>query len=78
MTKSDLADRLLQSGAVATRKEAHDIVEAVFAATKDALASGEDVKLSRFGNFIVRDKVARLGRNPQAGEMGSNSMGGGG
>ncbi|MDD5310089.1 MAG: integration host factor subunit alpha [Deltaproteobacteria bacterium] len=68
MTKSDLADRLLASGAVSTKAEAHDIVEAVFAAMKDALASGEDVKLSRFGNFVVRDKVARLGRNPQTGE----------
>jgi integration host factor subunit alpha len=69
MIKSDLEDRLVEVGAVYTRKEAQDLVEMVFSIVKRTLASGEDLKLSGFGNFIVRDKVARLGRNPKTGEQ---------
>jgi integration host factor subunit alpha len=45
-----------------------DIVETVFDVIKDALVGGEKVKFSGFGNFIVREKNARKGRNPQTGE----------
>jgi integration host factor subunit alpha len=66
MTKSDLIDRLVQSGA-ASRGNAQALVEAVFAVMKETLAAGEIVKLHGFGNFVVRDKAAFRGRNPRTG-----------
>jgi integration host factor subunit alpha len=68
MTKSDLVERLVEIGAVTTRKGAHHLVEVVFEVMKKTLASGENIKLSGFGNFVARNKVARLGRNPKTGE----------
>lgn len=52
----------------ASRQEASDIVESVLGLITDCLTAGETVKLSAFGAFAVRDKTARVGRNPKTGE----------
>jgi integration host factor subunit alpha len=51
------------------KREAKDIVELFFSQIKDCLENGEMVKLSGFGNFILRDKSQRPGRNPKTGEL---------
>ena len=45
-----------------------DIIEAVFETMKDVLAQGQKIKISGFGNFVVRAKKQRVGRNPQTGQ----------
>ena len=50
------------------KKEAADLVDLVFKVIKDTLARGEKVKISGFGNFSIRDKANRVGRNPQTGD----------
>ena len=51
-----------------SKKEAAELVDLVFKVIKDTLARGEKVKISGFGNFSIRDKSTRIGRNPQTGE----------
>ncbi len=51
-----------------TKKESAELVSTVFDIMCDALVDGEKVKISGFGNFVVRDKTARRGRNPQTNE----------
>lgn len=51
-----------------SKKEAGDYVETFFEIIKDTLLDGENVKISKFGNFILRDKKERAGRNPQTGK----------
>ena len=58
--------RLREQG-VYSKRDAADIVESVFDTMKDALGSGEKIKVSGFGNFVVREKSERVGRNPQTG-----------
>lgn len=67
ITRADLVDALTEEVGVG-RKEAADVLECVLAEMSDALVRGETVKLSSFGAFSVRDKVARVGRNPKTGE----------
>lgn len=67
LTKADLTERLVDELGFG-RSEAKSLVEAFFEEIRSALARGEPVKLSRFGNFEVRDKVERPGRNPKTGE----------
>jgi integration host factor subunit alpha len=66
MTKIDIiqnvCDRLGFS-----KKDSARIVESVFDIMKDELAKGDKVKISGFGNFVVKDKNSRRGRNPQTG-----------
>jgi integration host factor subunit alpha len=50
-----------------SRRDSADIIELLFESMKETLARGEAVKISGFGNFVVRDKKARVGRNPQTG-----------
>ena len=50
------------------RKIRHAIVESVFEIMKDNLSQGEKIKISGFGNFVVKKKNSRRGRNPQTGE----------
>ena len=50
------------------KKEARELVDSFFEELISSLAVGEQVKLSRFGNFDLRDKIARPGRNPKTGE----------
>jgi integration host factor subunit alpha len=68
MTKADIIENVYNKVGGVSKKEAADIVETVFDTLKETLAQGEKIKVSGFGNFIVRDKNARLGRNPQTGE----------
>ena len=67
MTKADLVDAIYEKIGF-SKKEASDLVELVFDTLKDSLSSGEKIKISGFGNFIVREKRSRVGRNPQTGE----------
>lgn len=67
MTKADLIE-LINSKIGISKKDAMDIVEGVFNIIKEALKNGEKVKISGFGNFSVRNKKTRKGRNPQTGE----------
>lgn len=63
----DLADAVhTQIGL--SRNESADLVESVLEHVSDALVSGESVKISSFGTFSIRDKSARVGRNPKTGE----------
>jgi integration host factor subunit alpha len=67
MTKADLVELIYERIGL-SRKEAAEIVEAVFAIIKGKLRNGEKVKISGFGTFAVNRKHARRGRNPQTGE----------
>jgi len=67
MTKADLVHAVFQRVGC-SKKESAQIVEHVFDIIKGTLESGENIKISSFGNFVVRNKRARLGRNPQTGE----------
>jgi integration host factor subunit alpha len=51
-----------------SKRESSDIVEHFFRIIKESLAQGQNVKISGLGNFVVKDKKARKGRNPQTGE----------
>lgn len=66
MTKADLVE-LIYERVGSSKKEAGDVVEAVFAIIKDSLCRGEKVKISGFGSFAVNHKRARRGRNPRTG-----------
>jgi integration host factor subunit alpha len=67
LTKADIADTI--SGQVGyTKRESLKIVDQLFEYIKNSLESGEDVLISGFGKFSVKDKRARKGRNPQTGD----------
>jgi integration host factor subunit alpha len=68
VTKKDLTDRLVDTLGL-TGKESKALVESFFDTICSTLAACEDVKLSGFGNFTLREKRARPGRNPKTGEM---------
>ncbi len=67
MTKADIIDRVCERVGGFSKKEAADLVESVFDVMKATLETGEKIKISGFGNFVVRDKKPRPGRNPQTG-----------
>ena len=67
LTKAELAELLFDHVGL-NKREAKDMVEAFFEVIRDALEGGESVKLSGFGNFQLRDKPQRPGRNPKTGE----------
>ncbi len=67
LTKADIADRLAEKFNI-DRQEAKVLVELFFEEIRVALEKGEAVKLSGFGNFTIRDKNSRPGRNPKTGE----------
>jgi len=67
MTKADIFEKV-QAGTGLTKKESAELVEAVFSIMKSTLESGENLKISGFGSFIVKQKADRRGRNPQTGE----------
>ncbi|HAC81136.1 MAG: integration host factor subunit alpha [Candidatus Binatia bacterium] len=67
MTKADIVEQIHQQSR-SSRKDVAECVDLVFEKIKSTLEGGEAVKLSGFGNFIVHDKRARRGRNPQTGE----------
>ena len=68
MTKADIVESVYEKVDGYSKKEATEIVEAVFDQIKKTLEAGENIKLSGFGNFVVRDKNQRVGRNPQTGD----------
>jgi integration host factor subunit alpha len=67
VTKADLADALFNELGL-NKREAKEFVELFFDRVREALADGEPVKLSGFGNFGLREKNPRPGRNPKTGE----------
>lgn len=67
LTKAELADLLFERVGF-NKREAKDMVESFFEEVRTALERGEGVKLSGFGNFQLRDKPQRPGRNPKTGE----------
>lgn len=67
MNKSDLVAKVAELAEL-SKKDATKAVEAVFDAITEALQNGEKVQLVGFGNFEVRERQARKGRNPQTGE----------
>ena len=67
LTKAELADQLSEKVGL-NQREAKERVEAFFEEIRMALERGDDVKLSGFGNFQLRDKPQRPGRNPKTGE----------
>ncbi|MCB9591903.1 MAG: integration host factor subunit alpha [Sandaracinaceae bacterium] len=67
MTKAEIVDSVYERVGGFSKKEAAEVVEAVFDTMKEVLADGEKIKISGFGNFVVREKKERVGRNPQTG-----------
>jgi len=67
LTKAELADLLFEKVGL-NKREAKDMVEAFFEEIRVKLEQSEEVKLSGFGNFQLRDKQQRPGRNPKTGE----------
>lgn len=68
LTKADLTEMLFDHVGL-NKREAKDIVDTFFAEIRNTLEKGSEVKLSGFGNFQVRDKPPRPGRNPKTGEV---------
>ncbi len=67
MTKADLTDKVHESSSF-QKKEAVELVDLIMEVLKEAIANEGHVKISGFGNFVVRQKADRNGRNPRTGE----------
>ncbi|MBF0384217.1 MAG: integration host factor subunit alpha [Magnetococcales bacterium] len=67
MTKAYIAEALHKNSGL-SKNEALELTEIVFESIRQRLERGDDVKLPGFGNFLVREKRARVGRNPKTGE----------
>jgi integration host factor subunit alpha len=67
MTKADIIERM-QNQIGLSRKESSEMMEAVISIMKSTLESGESLKISGFGSFLVKQKQDRKGRNPHTGE----------
>ncbi|MFM8442414.1 MAG: integration host factor subunit alpha [Methylococcus sp.] len=67
LTKNELMERVLETIDI-SRKDAKELVDFFFEEIKESLCRGQSVKLSGFGNFDLRDKNERPGRNPKTGE----------
>jgi len=70
LTKADLAEMLFNDLGL-NKREAKEMVELFFEEIRSSLENNEEVKLSGFGNFDIRDKKSRPGRNPKTGEEGA-------
>lgn len=68
LTKADLINALLHDGDVFFKHDVTQLVECFFEEISNALEKGEEVKLTGFGNFVIRSKKERPGRNPKTGE----------
>lgn len=68
VTKADIVEKVYDKIGF-SKKEASELVEMVFGQLKDVLRNGDKVKISGFGNFLVREKKQRIGRNPQTGDQ---------
>ena len=67
MTKADIVERIHQKIGF-SKKESAEMVETVFSIIKCTLEMGEKIKIAGFGNFVVKQKSDRRGRNPQTGD----------
>ncbi len=67
LTKAEMAEKLFEDLGL-NKREARELVEMFFEEVRGALENGRQVKLSGFGNFNLRDKKERPGRNPKTGE----------
>ena len=67
LTKADMVEHLYEELGL-NKREAKDLVEMFFEEIRNSLGKGQNVKLSGFGNFMLRDKTQRPGRNPKTGE----------
>lgn len=67
MTKADIVEKIYDKVGF-SKKESAELVELVFDLIKDTLERGDKIKIAGFGNFIVKEKSDRRGRNPQTGE----------
>ena len=67
LTKADLSEKLYEEIGL-NKRESKEFVESFFHQLNNTLENGEEVKLSGFGNFSLRDKSERIGRNPKTGE----------
>jgi integration host factor subunit alpha len=67
LTRMDLSEAVFREVGL-SRNESAELVEAVLQHMSDALVDNEQVKISSFGTFSVREKAARVGRNPKTGE----------
>jgi integration host factor subunit alpha len=67
LTKADMAEKLFEELGL-NKREAKELVESLFDEIRESLEQDEQVKLSGFGNFDLRDKCERPGRNPKTGE----------
>ncbi|QPT15418.1 integration host factor subunit alpha [Serratia rubidaea] len=67
LTKAEMSEHLFEKLGL-SKRDAKDLVELFFEEVRRALENGEQVKLSGFGNFDLRDKNQRPGRNPKTGE----------
>ncbi|MGA2450940.1 MAG: integration host factor subunit alpha [Polyangiaceae bacterium] len=68
MTKAEIVQALYSRVGGFSRKESAELVDLVFEMMKETLGRGEKIKVSGFGNFVLRDKRQRPGRNPQTGQ----------
>lgn len=68
MTKAEIVQALYSKVGGFSRKESAELVDLVFEMMKETLSRGEKIKVSGFGNFVLRDKRQRPGRNPQTGQ----------
>lgn len=67
LTRADISEAIYQQVGL-SRHESADLVETVLSEISEALVSGNNVKISSFGSFMLRDKRGRIGRNPKTGE----------
>lgn len=68
MTKADIVEHVYEKVGGFSKKESAEVVEVVFQLMKETLAARQKIKISGFGNFVVRGKKERMGRNPQTGQ----------
>ena len=67
MTKADIVEKIYEKVGF-SKKDSAELVELVFDIIKGTLESGDKIKIAGFGNFVVKGKADRRGRNPQTGE----------
>ena len=67
MTKADIVEKIYEKVGF-SKKESAELVELVFDIVKNTLEQGDKIKIAGFGNFVVKEKSDRRGRNPQTGE----------
>jgi integration host factor subunit alpha len=67
MTKADIVEKIYEKVGF-SKKESAELVELVFDIVKSTLEQGDKIKIAGFGNFVVKQKADRRGRNPQTGE----------